>query len=631
MINVSLDEKSLWSKIAELSQAYYEGNPIVSDAEFDDLYDEFKKLYPESEYLKQPAKGFDVNSSALQKFAHKYDRVGSLEKIHHTSELDLFGNTKYSLSSKLDGSTMVLYFVNGRFERALTRGDGQIGLDVTNKAVLICNNLDNYFEIDGKPFTGAIRGEVVMSKDSFEKYKILHPEAKMARNVSTGVLNRKDNFEEDCKYIDYVTYKILANEDVEEGYYNIDYIRDQLEIWGFKVVSHMSCDLKCLTDEKMLDVFKSEYFSKYPTDGLVLTENICHIQSNGAIAYNEIAYKFAAESKEATVTDVTWELSRTGKMVPVINIAPIELSGAIVRNVSGFNYKYIMDNKIGPGSVIKVMRSGEVIPYVTDILTESSSMNIPTVCPECGEPLSLSDTGVNLVCNNPKCYGASYNNAYRFIEIMCQDVKGIGPAVIEHTIDIVEECYKLISDVDVFNFFNEFNVEEVCEYETPLMFKLLCEIEKIMRGKWDKQRFIESMNIPGVGKTIAANIVNSGLFDEIYSEQNDDKLYSIIHTKLTNVVADSLYKNLYRLRVYKFDKFIASKVINKFVTVTGSLSVPRKEFEKFLAEHGYGLTDNLNKSSCLITNDPNSGSSKNKKAKEYGVAIVTEEGFRNSL
>ena len=181
----------------------------------------------------------------------------------------------------------------------------------------------------------------------------------------------------------------------------------------------------------------------------------------------------------------------------------------------------------------------------------------------------------------------------------------------------------------MFNFFTEFNVEEVCHYETPLMFKLLCQIEKIIRGKWDKQRFIESMNIPGIGKTIAATIVNSGLFDEIYLEQDDNKLFNIIHTKLTNVVADNLYKNLYRLRAYKFDKFIASKTISKFVTVTGSLSVPRKEFEKFLAEHGYGLTDNLNKSDCLITNDPNSGSSKNKKAKECGVMIMTEEEFRN--
>lgn len=631
MISVALDEKSLWSKIAELSQAYYEGNPIVSDAEFDDLYDKFKKLYPESEYLKQPAKGFDVNSSALQKFAHKYDRVGSLEKIHHTSELNLFGNTKYSLSSKLDGSTMVLYFVNGKFERALTRGDGQTGLDVTNKAVLICDNLNKYFEIAGEPFTGAIRGEVVMSKRNFEKYKQLHPEAKMARNVSTGVLNRKDGFEDDCKYIDYVVYKILANEAIEEGHYNIDYIRDQLEIWGFKVVSHMSCDLKCLTDELMLEVFNSEYFSKYPTDGLVLTENICTIQSNSAIAYNEIAYKFAAESKETTVTDVTWELSRTGKMVPVVNLVPVELSGALVRNVSGFNYKYIIDNKIGLGSIIKVMRSGEVIPYITDIITECIEMHVPTACPKCGKPLKISDTGVNLICDNPDCYGTKYNNAYRFIEIMCQDIKGIGPAVIEHIIDIVETHYKTISDLDIFNFFNEFNIKEVCKQETPLMFKLLCQIEEIMQGKWDKQRFIESMNIPGIGKTIAATIVNSGLFDEIYSNQNNDKIFAIIHNKLTNVVADSLYKNLYRLYEYNFDKFISSKVINKFVTVTGSLSVSRKEFEKFLAEHGYGLTDNLNKSSCLITNDPNSGSSKNKKAKEYGVAIVTEEEFRNSL
>ncbi len=633
------NEKSFWSVISHMSQAYYSGSPIVSDARFDELYDDFKARYPRSKYLRQPAKGFNVNESDLQKFQHKYEKVGSLEKIHAMSEFTNYGeDSNYSISSKLDGSTMVLYYVNGEFERALTRGDGATGLDVSSKAVLICDNLKDKLSIHNIPFTGAIRGEVVMSKDNFNKYKELHPEAKMARNVSTGVLNRKDNFEEDCQYINFVTYKILADESVDDGAYTIGEIRDQLAVWGFEVVSNISCNMRLVTDERLAEIYALESFSKYPTDGLVFTKNICYINSSTSIEYDEIAYKFKAESKDATVTNVSWELSRTGKMIPVVNIEPVELSGAIVKNVSGFNYKFINDNKIGPGAIINVLRSGEVIPYIDHIVKESDNMIIPKVCPICGEPLNVTETGVSLICNNPECNGTKYMNAYRFIEIMCRDIKGIGPAIIEHILDKVLDNYGNLNEYIVYLFFTETRLEDILEGEKPMMIKLLTSVYGVMNNLWDKQTFLEALNIPGVGKTIAADIVNSKLFDELYEDyaksyNKIDKINtsSLIYSKLTEVVANNLICNLSRIFNFSFNKFAITNVIEKFVAITGSLSISRKEFEKFLADNGYGITDNIKKAECLITNDPNSGSSKNKKAKELGVRVMTEEEFRGLL
>ena len=191
-----MTEQERWEEISNYSQSYYEGHPEISDAEFDVLYDNFIKDFPNSTHIKEVAKGFNVDDTTLQKFKHKYSTVGSISKIHSIEETNFTAPFFYNISVKLDGSSLVLYYVDGQLERALTRGDGLYGLDVTNKVKYLCPEALTPKFFHEKPFTGAIRGEVVMSNCAFEEYKKEHPEAKMARNVSTGLMMRKDISEE---------------------------------------------------------------------------------------------------------------------------------------------------------------------------------------------------------------------------------------------------------------------------------------------------------------------------------------------------------------------------------------------------------------------------------------------------
>lgn len=364
-----MTEQERWEEISNYSQSYYEGHPEISDAEFDELYEKFKKDFPNSNYLKLPAKGFDPNATNLQKFKHKYSTVGSISKIHSVEETNFVAPFFYNISVKLDGSSLVLYYVDGQLERALTRGDGLYGLDVTNKVKYLCPEALTPKFFHEKPFTGAVRGEVVMSNCAFQEYKKEHPEAKMARNVSTGLMMRKDVSEE-LKYCDYIAYKILAVENDAMLEWWLPEVHLQLKTWGFKVVTSVTVEGEKITDDFMSQLKQREDFNTYPTDGLVI--ETCSLTSDeaGIVTYVEVAYKFAAETKTCKVIDVKWNFSPKGKLVPVVQIEPTMMSGALVSNVSGFNYKFIMDNNIGKGSRIKVFRSGEVIPCIYSVFIE---------------------------------------------------------------------------------------------------------------------------------------------------------------------------------------------------------------------------------------------------------------------
>ena len=189
--NVGTEEEKMWDKIKVASQKYYEGNPIMSDEEFDQLYTAFKTEYPESKHLKEVGSGFTPNNSPLQKVRHKYGIVGSLDKIHAIEESLTISSQDASLTvctTKLDGASLVLYYVDGYFDNAVSRGDGTIGLDVSDKAKKLVDTTVRLTHKDGTFFTGAIRGEVVMSNEQFEEYKAIHTDAKLARNIGTGIL-----------------------------------------------------------------------------------------------------------------------------------------------------------------------------------------------------------------------------------------------------------------------------------------------------------------------------------------------------------------------------------------------------------------------------------------------------------
>jgi DNA ligase (NAD+) len=629
-----MTEQERWEEISNYSQSYYEGHPEISDAEFDELYEKFKKDFPNSNYLKLPAKGFDPNATNLQKFKHKYSTVGSISKIHSVEETNFVAPFFYNISVKLDGSSLVLYYVDGQLERALTRGDGLYGLDVTNKVKYLCPEALTPKFFHEKPFTGAVRGEVVMSNCAFQEYKKEHPEAKMARNVSTGLMMRKDVSEE-LKYCDYIAYKILAVENDAMLEWWLPEVHLQLKNWGFKVVTSVTVEGETITDDFMSQLKQREDFNTYPTDGLVI--ETCSLTSDeaGIVTYVEVAYKFAAETKTCKVIDVKWNFSPKGKLVPVVQIEPTMMSGALVSNVSGFNYKFIMDNNIGPGAEITVCRSGEVIPDIQSVTKPSVEVASPYTCPECGELLELTKTGVDLVCSNPDCKGRKFYNRYTFIEKMAEDIKGFGEVLIQQLVDAMTECSLALEAYTEASLFFDIQHAENSFFQnvfTPANAEKCVKLKQLFQKPLSKEKFLRAMNIDLLGEVAAKQISsNPQLFNTLFSCDKAQLPAQLSALGVAPVLASNIIKNIQRIRnfnainiTWEEDK---SENINKFIAVTGSLSIPRKEFEAKLNAKGYGITDNMKKAEFLVTNDPNSGSSKNKKAKELGLYILTEEEF----
>ncbi len=641
-----MTEFEMWNEISKYSQSYYEGHPEISDAEFDKLYDSFKQEFPDSKYLKLPAKGFNPAATNLQKFKHKYSTVGSIEKIHSVDEWEKGLCTAYDLSTKLDGSSLVVYYKDGIVERALSRGNGIEGLDITSKLKYIAPEAYNgiKYSREGLPFTGAIRGEVVMSNDNFEEYKRTHPEARMARNVSTGMMMRKDASADDLKYCDYVVYKILADENIPDHHnvasVSIEDMRDTLYDWGFRVVESVEVVGSQITDEFLKELYENDKFNKYPTDGIVIEKFLQTVDyDTGIYQFEELAYKFAAETKECKVIDVKWNFSPKGKLVPVIQIEPTMMSGALVNNVSGFNYKFIMDNNIGPGAVITVRRSGEVIPDVQEVLVPSTEVSSPYICPECGELLELTKTGVDLICSNPDCTGRKFYNRYTFIEKMAEDIKGFGEVLIQQLVEAMTECSPIPEAYTEASLFFDIQHAEDSFFHsvfTPSNAEKCVKLKQLFQKPLSKEKFLRAMNIDLLGEVAAKQISsNTELFNALFTCDKAQLPAQLSALGVAPVLANNIIKNIYRIRKFNALRITWEeknvKNISRFVAVTGSLSIPRKEFEAKLAQKGYGITENMNKAECLITNDPNSGSSKNKKAKELGIHVITENDFWSNI
>lgn len=363
--------KELESLITKYATSYYSGESDVSDEYFDSLVDELRTLNPDSEVLKKTGWGFSPSGS--KKVKHLYGmHVGSLSKIHSASEfpermIPSKDGEFCRVSAKLDGLSVVSYYSAGKRVLAVTRGNGEEGKDVTQKMRVIDPSTDELFF----GFTGAVRGEVLIDNRTWDRIKDRYGDNPSAnqRNVAAGIMNRNDNedqVDEDLKLLRYVVYKVVACEDVAyDGGFSIPLTPDEFSkvpyVRLFKENFEIDIDSQF---ETLLEKFREDF----PCDGLVLTKNYCTQTDKGEIVYDEVAYKFQAESKEVVVKEVTWSATRTGRVIPVVWFDPVPLSGALVQKATGFNARFILDNKIKKGVKILVTRSGEVIPHIMKVL-----------------------------------------------------------------------------------------------------------------------------------------------------------------------------------------------------------------------------------------------------------------------
>lgn len=632
------DVTQLEEVVRQASQKYYtDGTSELSDAQFDNMLSELSEADPSNPLVTSVGHGYAVDNDTTygQKRPHKYTLVGSLDKVHNWKELSSdLKDRKVVYSLKLDGISCVLYYVDGELDCALTRGDGKVGIDVTDKVLVVAPDV-NYFDVDGDiTFTGAVRGELLMSYENFERYSEDHTEAKNPRNTTAGLINRKDTSEQDLHKLSLVLYTILASNVYFPSY--LDVLRT-LRNWH-ETVPYDWCT--CLTEDTFdSDMCRADRQFKwkcgYPSDGIVLaTDNVdmdvpydnskAHV-----LSWDSQAYKFPAESKRTTVQEVEWNLSKTGYMIPRVRFDEIKLSGTSVQYATAFNAKYVKDNKITRGTEITVTKSGEIIPYIVSVDSSADkSAELPTICPSCGSKLEWE--GVHLKCNNPNC--------------PCQKMQDL--VIWMKTIAPTDG----LSDVLIEKFAEELQTEEVVDLYTlspsnvrthfpnPGTQKQLfidC-VTRCLTADVDIATAVKACNIPRFGdKTCQlCNEVYDTVMYVALSSDTSQEVWDRLEPVLGVANTSSLLNNAHKLKNITYLSSVhcnhTSDVGSRGdVCVTGKLSVKRKDFEKELRQHGWNSVSSVKKDTkYLVTDSPNSGSSKNKSADKYGVPKITEEEFR---
>lgn len=635
----------LEKKITEAAQAYYStGKSELSDDEFDALLDELRKTNPDSPVLKKVGWGYDVNIDTTpgEKYPHKYGEAGSLEKCRTYDELKsrFKDNPFVDVSAKLDGLSVVLYYESGNLVQALTRGDGHIGIDITDKIYRILGN-----HISDTSFTGGVRGEILMTNENFKKFQQLHPEAKNPRNSAAGLINGKE-ITDDFKYLTVVTYSVVGVHNLMKFcgtnlFIDILFVRLWLANNFQNTAPHMSIHLT--RDAVNID-FKSlrnQWSKEYPIDGLVLTTKIVKREDTRLIQ-DSIAFKFKSETAQSKVLEIEWNMSKTGYAVPRVRIKPVQLAGTTVQYCTGYNAQYIKENQLGAGSIVEVEKRGEIIPNINKVVAISGSYELPKFCPNCHSELQWD--GVHLKCVNPNCSNATIQDTMIWTNELAP-IDGLAETLKEKMfIDVFGEVptvEKLMTSDDPYKFVifgRRDGKVQLAKFYTMLECLNTCEYIPLVTA-------IKALNIPRFGDANATKLaqypdyVRELINLSIDGSCADGLKAANLESELTYAVGkantESLFANLDKITRLRFIESrinwsvptVTAESRGK-VAITGKLSVKRADFEKELVEAGYTPADIAKDTKFLITDNPDSSSSKNKKANAWGIIKITEQEFR---
>lgn len=617
-------------KIRYYSEKYYAGEPEISDELFDSLVDELRRLNPNSKVL-TTGWGFEVKGNKVK---HKYSHIGSLDKCKTYEEIpDRFKWKKVFISPKLDGLSAVAYYENGKLVKGVTRGNGIEGKDITDKLIYILGN-----EINDKTFTGAVRGELIISKANWQEVLNKYPDLIAPRNFAAGIINRKE-LDPDIEYIDMVVYKIIGQENKPV---KID--RNEILIWlntnfdkcipiyYYPQLNEMSWK------EYHLQTFQSFKELGYELDGLVLTnEEVIYNYNTFGYMYDEAAFKFQADSQTTTIKNIEWTLSRTDRLVPVAIVEPVELSGAIVNRCTCNNAKMVQDLGLGSGAEVEICRSGEVIPKIIGIINPSDQ-ELPELCPICNEKLIWD--GVDLKCNNLKCPNKEASNLQQWCESI-GETDGLQYTIMNQYL----QQYGIFSIDDLYSkskyVLDDLNSRVLSITENKIREFFI----KLYINPVDIEKALIALNIPRLGDKTAKlladqNILVTNLVINAINKLNgfekalinvESKLLELVKEATTSSILNN-YDKLLNLKYLYSEDFQSTRIVFKqvlkekqYIAITGSLqNMKRKDFEKYIEQFGYELSTNLKKCQFLVNNDINSTSTKNKQAKEYGVKIITE-------
>ena len=651
---MNLDDKKrsieeLIETLNEASAAYYdEASEIMSNYEYDALYDELESLEKETGYtpLNSPTKnvGYTVQSE-LPKERHR-SRMLSLDKTKSREELAAWlGDYEGILSWKLDGLTVVLTYEGGELVKAVTRGNGDIGEVITPNARVFVNVPKHI------PYKGhaVIRGEAVITYEEFDRINEAIDDAdakyKNPRNLCSGSvrqLNSKITAERNVRFYAFT----LSEAD------GVDYegLRSNQMKWmaeqGFDVVEYVKVDNKSIFEA--IDNYAERVHSfEIPSDGLVLTlEDLEYAATLGTTAKfprDSLAFKWADQQAETILREIEWSPSRTGLLNPIAIFDPVELEGTTVKRASVHNLNIMETLKLGIGDTITVYKANMIIPQIGDNLTKSGNIELPSHCPVCDGTTEIKlMTGTKvLTCTNPNCLAKQVKRFSLFVSRDALNIEGLS----EQTLLKFIGLGYIKSFADIFRLENHRDeIVELDGFGKKSYDKLSSSIEKARHTV--PTRILVALGIPGVGVTTAAQIaracenkwakISSLSYDELIAingigevmARDYEAFFADEHNK--SVVLDLVDE----LDIDESYEKAGEALSGEIFVITGSLEhyKSRTELKKEIEAQGGKVAGSVSKNtSYLVTNNPESGSSKNKAAAELGVKIITEDEIRTML
>lgn len=638
-------QKELTEKLNTASRAYYqEAREILSNYEYDALYDELAALEKETGTVLAGSPtahvGYEVLSE-LPKERHESPML-SLDKTKDRDALAAWiGEHRTLLSWKLDGLTIVLTYRNGGLFKAVTRGNGEVGEVITNNARVFKNVPLRI------PFQGelVLRGEAVIGYHEFERINEEIPEAdakyKNPRNLCSGSVRQLNNEITAKRNVHFFAFALVRAEGMD-----FENSREKQFLWlkeqGFDVVEYKVVTGATLSEN--MDWF-AEHIEKneYPSDGLVaLYDDIAYGEALGRTAKfprNSMAFKWADEIRETTLKEIEWSPSRTGLINPVAIFEPVELEGTTVSRASVHNISIMRGLELGVGDTIEVYKANMIIPQIAENKTRSGVRDIPEVCPVCGGVTEIRKTNdvESLYCTNPECQAKKIKSFTLFVSRDALNIEGLSEASLEKFIGrgFIHEF------ADIFKLSaHKAEIVEMEGFGEKSYENLMTGIERARTTTL--ARVIYSLGIPNIGLS-GAKLICRQFEDEVEQVLAADEEALAAIDGIGAVIAGSFAEYfrdaekrerferlLSRLTLVKEEVSGEQDLKGKVFVVTGSLThfANRNELKDQIEKRGGKVTGSVTgKTDYLINNDTTSSSSKNKKAKELGIPIISEEDF----
>lgn len=639
--------KELITKLNEAAKVYYQGqDEIMSNLEYDSLYDELAALERETGTVMTNSPTVHVGYetiSELPKEPHVSPML-SLDKTKEVSDLtDWLRGQRGLLSMKLDGLSIILTYEQGTLVKALTRGNGEIGEVITNNAKTFIN-IPQRISYTSQLI---IRGEALILYSDFEdlnrQTKDIYEKYKNPRNLCSGSVRQRNNEITAGRRVRFYPYNIVSA-GTDLGFTRKEEALLWLQDMGFDIVPYKMADAANLPQQ--VTAFSKEVAqSDLPSDGLVLTyDDIAYSNTLGRTAKfprDSIAFKWQDELADTTLREIEWSASRTGLINPVAIFDSVELEGTTVSRASVHNISILRELKLGIGDTISVYKANMIIPQIHENKTQSGNCRIPDTCPVCGSRTTLQNENgsVVLICPNEDCYAKQIKRFSHFVSRNAMNIDGLSEATLE----------KMVNAGMLHNLTDLFELEQYRQRWIEMEGLGEKSFDNLMQAI-EKAKTIPAANllyalgIKGIGLSIAKLIVKEYPLPL-------DKMHTLTTGQLAEIdgIGDVLAESFVSFFAKEDNQQLAQQLSGilsviypqeteanaldglTFV-ITGSLSrfENRQECKDFIERQGGKVTGSVSaKTNYLINNDVHSQSSKNKKAKSLGVAIIDEDEFFN--